>query len=109
VGRAALAARAEAGEPRRLVGLVTSGRRPPRAGYPVRADGPADGTETGTEIGTEIGTVTSGALSPTLGHPVALAYLDVEHAEPGRQVVIDLRGRAEPAQVVKPPFYQRPR
>jgi aminomethyltransferase len=99
VGSAALAARAEAGEPRRLVGLVTSGRRPPRAGYPVRAG----------ETGPEVGAVTSGALSPTLGHPIAMAYVDVGLADPGTEVVIDIRGRAEPAQVVKPPFYRRPR
>ena len=99
VGHAALAERAEAGEPRRLVGLVGSGRRPPRADYPVLA---GDG-------GPEIGTVTSGAVSPTLGRPIALAYLDVGHAEPGTEVVIDARGRAEPAEVVKPPFYRRPR
>ena len=98
VGRAALAARAEAGEPRRLVGLLGSGRRPPRAGYPVR-----------DAAGATIGTVTSGALSPTLGRPIAMAYLDVEHAGPGGAVTIDLRGRAEPARVVPLPFYRRAR
>jgi len=98
VGRAALAARAEVGEPRRLVGLLGSGRRPPRAGYPVC-----------DEAGATIGTVTSGAFSPTLGQPIAMAYLDAEHAGPGGAVTIDLRGRAEPARVVPLPFYRRTR
>jgi aminomethyltransferase len=98
VGRGALAARAGGGEPRRLVGLVTSGRRPPRAGYPVHDGG-----------GTAIGAVTSGALSPTLGHPIAMAYLDTGHTQPGAQVQIDLRGAPEPARVVPLPFYRRPR
>jgi len=98
VGRAALAARAEAGEPRRLVGLLGSGRRPPRAGYPVC-----------DEAGATIGAVTSGALSPTLGQPIAMAYLDAGHAGPGSRVAIDVRGRAEPARVVPLPFYRRAR
>jgi aminomethyltransferase len=95
VGRAALAARAEAGEPRRLVGLLGSGRRPPRTGYPVCDDG-----------GATIGVVTSGALSPSLGQPIAMAYLDAEHAGPGNRVAIDVRGRAEPARIVPLPFYR---
>ncbi|HEX4251094.1 MAG TPA: glycine cleavage T C-terminal barrel domain-containing protein, partial [Pseudonocardia sp.] len=98
VGRDALAARSEAGEPRRLVGLLGSGRRPPRAGYPVL-----------DTAGATIGAVTSGALSPTLGQPIAMAYLDAEHAAPGNPVTIDLRGRAEPGRVVPLPFYRRSR
>ncbi|HEY0574098.1 MAG TPA: glycine cleavage system aminomethyltransferase GcvT [Pseudonocardia sp.] len=98
VGRDALANRAEKGEPRRLVGLVTSGRRPPRAGYPVH-----------DEDGATIGEVTSGGPSPTLGHPIAMAYLDTDHTEPEHQVAIDIRGSSEPARVVPLPFYRRPR
>jgi len=103
VGRAALAARAEAGEPRRLVGLATSGRRPPRAGYAVYSE--AGGIQTGAEIGT----VTSGAPSPTLGHPIAMAYLDAAHADADHRVTVDIRGSAEPAVVVPLPFYRRSR
>jgi aminomethyltransferase len=98
VGRDALATRAGEGEPRRLVGLVTSGRRPPRAEHPVHDD-----------PGAVIGAVTSGAPSPTLGHPIAMAYLDTAQAAAGSRVRIDLRGKPEPARVVPLPFYRRPR
>jgi aminomethyltransferase len=101
VGRAALeraARRAETDPPRRLVGLVARGRRVPRAGYPV----------TGAD-GTVIGAVTSGAPSPTLGRPIAMAYVDAAHAEPGTEGVhVDIRGTREPYDVVALPFYRRP-
>ncbi|MEV0370934.1 glycine cleavage system aminomethyltransferase GcvT [Streptomyces sp. NPDC050636] len=100
VGRAALAAaaeRAEASPPRKLVGLIAEGRRVPRAGYPVVA---ADGTV--------IGEVTSGAPSPTLGKPLAIAYVDAAYATPGTEgVAVDIRGSHEPYEVVALPFYKR--
>ncbi|NGO73281.1 glycine cleavage system aminomethyltransferase GcvT [Streptomyces boncukensis] len=102
VGRAPLeqaAKRAESAPPRKLVGLVAEGRRVPRAGYPVVA---ADGTV--------IGEVTSGAPSPTLGKPIAMAYVDAAHAEPGTEgVAVDIRGTHEPYEVVALPFYSRKR
>lgn len=54
-----------------------------------------------------MGEVTSGQPSPTLGYPVALAYVDVEHAELGTVLDVDLRGKAEPFEVVALPFYKR--
>ncbi len=101
VGREALEARAAAEPTRTLVGLEGLGRRAARHGYPVLASAD-DGAET-------VGTVTSGAPSPTLGHPVAMAYVDPSHAEPGTELAVDVRGRAEPVRVVALPFYRRPR
>ncbi|MDQ8701977.1 glycine cleavage system aminomethyltransferase GcvT [Streptomyces sp. LHD-70] len=99
VGRDALAAAAERAEknpPRKLVGLIAEGRRVPRAGMAVVADG------------TVIGEITSGAPSPTLGKPIAMAYVDAAHAEPGSKGVgVDIRGTHEPYEVVALPFYQR--
>ncbi|MBD0421068.1 glycine cleavage system aminomethyltransferase GcvT [Streptomyces sp. TRM S81-3] len=99
VGRAALAEAAEraaAEPPRVLVGLVAEGRRVPRAGYAVVAGG---------EV---IGEVTSGAPSPTLGRPIAMAYVDAAHAAPGTPGVgVDIRGSHEPYEVVALPFYKR--
>jgi aminomethyltransferase len=92
VGRAALAARAAEGPQRRLVGLRALSRRVPRHGYPVLAGGrPA-------------GVVTSGAPSPTLGQPIALAYVEPDAAGPFE---IDVRGKNEPAELTELPFYDR--
>ncbi|MEU5433195.1 glycine cleavage system aminomethyltransferase GcvT [Streptomyces sp. NPDC020719] len=103
VGRAALEAAAEraaAKAPRKLVGLVAEGRRVPRAGFSVVAVGGAD-----VQV---IGEVTSGAPSPTLGKPIAMAYVDAAHAEPGTSGVgVDIRGTHEPYEVVALPFYKR--
>ena len=99
VGRTALTAAAEraaAQPPRVLVGLVAEGRRVPRAGYSVVADGRV------------IGEITSGAPSPTLGRPIAMAYVDAAHSAPGTAGVgVDIRGSHEPYEVVALPFYKR--
>ncbi|MFG2718220.1 glycine cleavage system aminomethyltransferase GcvT [Streptomyces sp. NPDC048416] len=99
VGRTALEAAAEKAEtnpPRKLVGLIAEGRRVPRAGFSVVAAG---------EV---VGEVTSGAPSPTLGRPIAIAYVDAAHAAPGTTGVgIDIRGTHEAYEVVALPFYKR--
>lgn len=78
-----------------FVGLVTGTRRAPRRGYPVLD--PATGAP--------IGAVTSGALSPTLGHPVAMAYVGVGWSAPGTRLAVDVRGTIVDADVVALPFY----
>ncbi|WP_427173632.1 glycine cleavage system aminomethyltransferase GcvT [Arthrobacter sp. 92] len=99
VGKAALAAKKAAGAGtttgRKLVGLKGLGRRAGRGHYPVLKDGAV------------VGEVTSGQPSPTLGYPIAMAYVDVAFAEPGTALDIDLRGKAEPFEVVALPFYKR--
>ncbi|MGW6266067.1 glycine cleavage system aminomethyltransferase GcvT [Cellulosimicrobium funkei] len=109
VGRAALAARRESPPARVLVGLRGLGRRPARAGYAVVL--PGDGVDAGGAVGESarrVGTVTSGAPSPTLGHPIALAYVTPELSAEGTELAVDVRGRAEPVVVVPLPFYRRP-
>jgi aminomethyltransferase len=105
VGRAALEERAGATPARELVGLVSRTRRVPRHGYDV------------LWAGTACGKVTSGAPSPTLGKPIAMAYVEPRDAELARQaeqdgkpgqLAIDVRGSAEPADLVPLPFYRRP-
>jgi aminomethyltransferase len=54
-----------------------------------------------------VGNVTSGALSPTLGYPIALAYVDAVLSEPGTELTVDVRGRKEPFVVVPSQFYRR--
>ena len=94
VGRAAV----EAGPPaeaRILVGLSADGKRAGRAGYALFAGD------------REIGVITSGALSPTLGHPIALAMVEPAYAQVGAELAIDVRGTRIPASVVPLPFYKR--
>ena len=93
VGREALAARAASGPVRRLAGLTIQSRRIARHGYPVLADG-----ET-------CGIVTSGAPSPTLGVPIAMAFLDP--AADDHVLTVGIRGEAVPAQLTDLPFYRR--
>jgi aminomethyltransferase len=57
--------------------------------------------------GATVGEVTSGTFSPTLERPIAMAYVDRAHAEPNTELMVDIRGRSEPARVVKLPFYRR--
>src|SRR5262244_1885108 len=102
VGRAALAERAQAPARKVLAGLIGGSRRVPRHGYPVTWDG------------VSCGTVTSGAPSPTLAVPIAMAYLDPEAAGRARddtegRLAVDVRGRPEPATITDLPFYRRPR
>ncbi|WP_300266379.1 glycine cleavage system aminomethyltransferase GcvT [Microbacterium sp.] len=79
-----------------LVGLAAEGRRAGRAGYAVVA-----------EDGTALGEITSGVLSPTLGHPIAMAYIDPAYADAGTTVYLDVRGTKIPATVTALPFYRR--
>ncbi|WP_108719053.1 aminomethyltransferase family protein [Miniimonas sp. S16] len=79
-----------------LVGLTLPGRRAGRADYRV-----LDGE------GTDVGVVTSGVLSPTLGHPIAMAYVRPDLSAPGTVLAVDVRGTAIPATVVELPFYRR--
>lgn len=92
-GREALLAEREAGPSRRLRGIKAVGRGIPRPGMTVTIDGDAAGT------------VTSGTFSPSLRQGIGLALLPPEVAD-GDEVQVDIRGRAEAFEVVKPPFVE---
>lgn len=103
VGRDAIVAAKEKGTQQTLIGLVGEGRRAARGGYEVIAPGSEAGA---------LGHVTSGALSPTLGYPVAMAYVSKEAVESGvaaegATVEVDIRGKRFPFTVVTLPFYTR--
>lgn len=99
VGRDALRARQGSRPARVLVGLQGLGRRAARAGYRVLTSTAPDAVAAGF--------VTSGAPSPTLGYPIALAYVTPEVSGEGTELAVDVRGRAEPFRVVPYPFYRR--
>jgi aminomethyltransferase len=94
VGRTGLSTVVAAGAPV-LVGLVSDGKRAGRAGYAV------------LDAEVPVGEITSGALSPTLGHPIAMAFVDPARSAPGTELFIDVRGTRIPATVTALPFYRR--
>lgn len=97
VGKAALERGPQEGSPV-LVGLVSEGKRAARADYLIYSD--HDSSE-------PIGSITSGVLSPSLGYPIAMAYLDPGYAEIGNTVIVDVRGSRVNFQVANFPFYRR--
>lgn len=101
MGKSTLVAQRSEGTKRRLIAfrMATAGSPPLREHYRVLADG-GDGTP--------LGETTSGTMSPSLGVGIGLAYVPVAYAEPGRSLMIEVRGRRYPAEVVKKPLYRRP-
>ena len=95
VGRAGIEA-ADLSDRPVLVGLVAEGRRAARAGAQVR-----------DAEGREVGAISSGALSPSLGHPIAMAFVHTDVSEVGTELIADVRGKDLPVRVVKMPFYAR--
>jgi aminomethyltransferase len=79
---------------RRLRGIATQGRRPPREGSAVLVDGRAAGT------------VTSGNFSPVLGHGIALAFLPPDVAD-DQPVTVEVRGSGLDGRVVRTPFVKK--
>ncbi len=94
IGRKALEQQKAAGVQRKLVRLQMQGRNIARHGYPVLS------------AGEKVGEITSGTLSPTLGYPIALAYVPTELAKVDNQLEVEIRGKTYPATVVKRPFYK---
>jgi aminomethyltransferase len=97
VGGEALRAQKREGLHERLAAIRCVNNGPPvRPGCPVLA---VDGRE--------LGRLTSGTLSPSLGVGIGLAYLPASAAKVGTELAIEVRGRTNPAEVVKKPFYSK--
>lgn len=92
-GAARIAAEIADGPSRLRVGLEPHGRRPVRDGAVLR-----------TTSGDEVGVVTSGGWGPTVGAPVAMGYVDPGHADPGQELVADVRGKNVAVTVADMPF-----
>ena len=95
IGRDALAEQREAGPPRRLVGFEITGRGIARQGSRVLLGG------------AEVGVVTSGTWSPTFEKALGMAYVGAEHADPGQEIELEVRGRMLAGRTVELPFYRR--
>ena len=91
-GHARISGALSDGAAQKRVGLVLDGRLPAREGSEIFA-GDA-----------QVGTVTSGGFSPTLGHPIAMGYVDAAHAEIGTSLEVQVRNKRLPARVAKMPF-----
>lgn len=95
IGQEALQRIAATGPKRKLVGLRLEGKRSARQHMRVVSDG------------NEVGFVTSGCLSPTLGYPIAMAYVDSAFSAEGKALRVDFAGKAMvEAQVTAMPFYK---
>ncbi len=92
-GAAAIAGQLATGASIKRVGLLGLERIPVREGAVI--------TDT---KGHKLGHVTSGTLSPTTNHPIAMAYLAANHALPNHEVYADVRGKAQPMRVTGMPF-----
>ena len=95
IGREVLERQTAEGVGKRLVGLKLQGRAIARHGYPVLLNDQV------------VGEVTSGTWSPSLGEAIALAYVPPAAAKLGTELAVQIRGKSEPAVVVKRPFYRR--
>ena len=71
----------------------------PQGRVPLRG-----GTALHDERGREVGRITSGSFGPTVGHPVAMGYVERPLAEPGTRLAVTIRGREHAAEVCRLPF-----
>ena len=107
IGAEAIARRAAEGHRHQLIGLAITGRGVARAGHALAApsrSAAARPSHPDPSLKRVIGRVTSGGPSPTLGHAIALAYVEPEFAEPGTELEVQIRDRGVAARVVKTPF-----
>ncbi len=75
------------------VGLTVEGRQPVREGAVVL-----------DAEGSEVGKVTSGGFAPSVGAPIAMAYVPAALAEPGTAITLNQRGKLHQAVVAPTPF-----
>ena len=99
--------RAEGGFPGAATVLrqLAEGTRHKRVG--IRPDGRAparEQTEIVDDAGTKLGHVTSGGFGPSVGGPVAMGYVDSDHAAEGAALQLLVRGAPRPARIVRLPF-----
>lgn len=99
LGRDALLAQKNFGTRQRFIAFELTEKGVPRHGFPILDP----------SLSHTIGAVTSGNLSPLLQKGIGLGYVPASHATPGTGVAIDIRGKVLSANVVKAPFYKRPK
>ena len=83
------------GTDKKRVGFLPQTRAPMREGVEIFA------TETSKEV---IGKITSGGYGPTVGHPIAMGYIDSKYMRSNDDLYGELRGKRLPIKVSKMPF-----
>ena len=94
-GSEALQKQKAEGLARKLVGFQLEGRRVPRHGMKILADG------------RPVGAVTSGTFSPSLQRPIGMGYVESALAAAGTALAIDAGSSTLAAKVTARPFYTR--
>ena len=92
MGHGPVAEKLANGSETKRVGMKLEGRLPAREGSLVFAGDK------------QVGHVTSGGFSPTLGHPIAMAYVASDHAKKDTELQIEVRGKRLDAVVTPMPF-----
>jgi aminomethyltransferase len=95
IGRDAVVKAKEEGLKRKLVAFELAEKAFPRPHYPIQKNGQT------------VGEVTSGTISPSLDKGIALGYVPTEYSKVGTELSVQIRGKAVPAVIIKPPFYKR--
>ncbi len=93
VGKSALVGVKASGIRKTLIGLQGEGRIIARQGYKVLSTD-----------GVEIGSITSGTLSPSLGFPIAVAFVNKEFSEKGKTLLVQVRDQQVPFKICETPF-----
>ncbi len=96
VNSEALKVQKEAGVSKKLVGFVLDERGIPRQGYDIVDD-----------EGNKIGHVTSGTMGPSVEKGIGLGYVATAYSKSDSKINIQIRKKAVPATVVRPPFYKK--
>lgn len=99
VGKSALEDQLSRGLSKQCVCLKCEGRALPRQGYRIFS---------GSDNSTPIGVVTSGSQGIHVGYPIAMAYVQPQHATVGQQLSAEIRDVQVPCEVVPRPFYKHP-
>ena len=78
-----------------------------RVGFMGHAKPAREGTAIFDAAGeTQVGVVTSGTVSPVLGKPIAMGFVETALAKKGTDVTFDIRGKKIPSQVAPMPFVE---
>ena len=95
IGRDAIVKIKTEGVKRKLAAMISVEKVLPRHGYEISQNGDV------------VGNITSGTLSPILGHPIALGYVDKEYIDSEAQLNVKIRDKEIPLTIVKLPFIKK--